>query len=236
MRTVHLTKAVLYHKLLVTICLKRNNHKKGGKTAISLNNRCIKFDEKSVYCKHLDLCGMRFVKDLVSKEGKMLKWYELIKKYLNIRTGDYLIWRSILAAIPCSWLKLLQDEEFESKEGISEEHIIITTKGISNIKSLSSKYVYDILVEQKSTAPSSLVQLKDTIQNDNINWESYFGAIQKITLDMNSREFLFKILYNYLQTDSLLYKWKLVDSYRCSYCFIELETKEHIFYECFVTK
>ena len=40
------------------------------------------------------------------------------------------------------------------------------------------------------------------------------------------------MLHNYLTVNEILYKWKIVESPRCSYCFLSNESVEHLFCHC----
>ena len=46
--------------------------------------------------------------------------------------------------------------------------------------------------------------------------------------------FQYKIIHDILPVNYRLYKWKVKDSDRCSYCFLQKETVEHLFVECTV--
>ena len=65
-----------------------------------------------------------------------------------------------------------------------------------------------------------------------VNWRDICSAIYKTTIEPYSRQFQFRIVHDILGTNSLLYKWKVSDTWRCSYCFIERETAEHLFCYC----
>ena len=54
----------------------------------------------------------------------------------------------------------------------------------------------------------------------------------KTTLDPYMREFQFRILHNYLPVNAKLFKWKLIDSDKCAYCYVEKETMHHLFCDC----
>ena len=58
--------------------------------------------------------------------------------------------------------------------------------------------------------------------------------IYKTTTDQFSRAFQYKLMHDILPVNYKLYKWKILDSPRCSYCFIQNETIEHLFYQCTV--
>ena len=75
-----------------------------------------------------------------------------------------------------------------------------------------------------------------TTQIDTDNWDLYFSSIYYTTQEKYSREFQFKVIHRYLPVNSVLYKCKLVDSERCSYCFIHKETLDHLFHECSYAK
>ena len=64
------------------------------------------------------------------------------------------------------------------------------------------------------------------------NWNKVCLNIYKTSIDPHSRIFQFKIVHDILPTNYKLYRWKVKDSSRCSYCFLENETCEHLFSEC----
>ena len=70
------------------------------------------------------------------------------------------------------------------------------------------------------------------MKSDNDQWNSYFNLIYCTTIDRYSREIQLKIMHRYLPVNKLLFKWNLIDSPRCSYCFLYTESLDHIFYEC----
>ena len=67
---------------------------------------------------------------------------------------------------------------------------------------------------------------------DNIDWKQVYLSIYKSSISVTTREFQFKLLHNYLPVNHNLLTWKLIDSNRCSLCFIEAETLEHLFCFC----
>ena len=56
------------------------------------------------------------------------------------------------------------------------------------------------------------------------------------TNDMILKEFQYKILHRYLAMNNLLYKMKKVDTNRCTFCNLYVETIIHIFYDCIESK
>ena len=108
--------------------------------------------------------------------------------------------------------------------------------GTVDLRFITSKSVYLSLISEKFVQPTALKQWEQTTQIDTDNWDLYFSSIYYTTLEKYSREFQFKVIHRYLPVNSVLYKWKLVDSERCTYCFIHKETLDHLFYECSYAK
>ena len=82
--------------------------------------------------------------------------------------------------------------------------------------------------------PTARLQFENVIQD--IDWCELCSFIYKTSIDTSSREFQFKVMHNYLNTNDKLFKWKLVESRMCSFCFTEPETVTHLFSDCFVVK
>ena len=59
-----------------------------------------------------------------------------------------------------------------------------------------------------------------------------YVLIYKTSIDTYSRMFQYKIVHDILPVNYKLYKWKVKDTDRCSYCFLERETIQHLFCEC----
>ena len=143
---------------------------------------------------------------------------------------QYLHWFSSLNCIPSSWVKILKSET----TGIKYENLenyIAHNDCIVNVTSLSSQYLYNHIIETTATDPTHKPKLEIKL-NGSLKWNNAFTILNKTTIDTGSREFQYRILHNYWHVNSKLYRWKLVDSPRCLYCFINTETMEHLFCEC----
>ena len=101
------------------------------------------------------------------------------------------------------------------------------------IEKLVSKTLYSSIVEKKITWPSKKAILEDCY-GANFSWKDICMNIYKTTVDQFSRAFQYKLMHDILPVNYKLYKWKLLDSPRCSYCFIQKETIEHLFCYCTV--
>ena len=66
----------------------------------------------------------------------------------------------------------------------------------------------------------------------NVDWPNIYSLLYLTTLDTYNRQFQYRVLHNYICVNENLHRWKVLDSSRCSLCFIEKETVEHIFCLC----
>ena len=116
------------------------------------------------------------------------------------------------------------------------EHIV-QSQSILKIQTLQSKSIYLILCEQSNKLPHTSVGEQYYKKNlEALQFGIMFVKIFIKLLLNHLREFQFKIIHNYLPVNSKLFKYKLITSDRCSYCFVSSETVEHLFGNCFQVK
>ena len=57
-----------------------------------------------------------------------------------------------------------------------------------------------------------------------------------MSLETKIREFQYKVLNNIVFTNEKLFKIKMIDSPQCTFCKNEIESLEHLFYNCEITR
>ena len=102
------------------------------------------------------------------------------------------------------------------------------------INNILSKQIYSSLVSNITEDPTA--KTKFVIKYDEEMWKKACLNIYLTSIDSYSRHFQYKIIHQYLAVNSNLYKWKLSDSPRCSYCAIDLETIDNLFFDCYLTQ
>ena len=65
---------------------------------------------------------------------------------------------------------------------------------------------------------------------------TFFRLAFKCAIDSKTRNFQFKILHRIIATNDFLYKVDIVDNNLCTFCDLEIETLEHLFYHCNIIK
>ena len=110
---------------------------------------------------------------------------------------------------------------------------IIIDGNTVNVESLNSRCINCILIKRISDSPTAKEKIEFKYK-DKIEWNEICKILIKTSIYTKLREFQYKIIHNYLPVNHNLFKWKVSDSNRCSYCFNESETIEHLFYSCHI--
>ena len=154
--------------------------------------------------------------------GRIIKWTfpftKRERKTINTQTGQRRCWvYSNIARTTNVHSQMLWDEVFNVYMPPNPETSSMCWTVIKKLVS-SQRYLSKKLV------------LSD------IQWERIYDRIYESTIDVNLRMFHYKFLNNCLYLDQKLQSFKLVDSAKCSFCFNESETIEHLFVDCLETR
>ena len=77
----------------------------------------------------------------------------------------------------------------------------------------------------------------NSIYNDQVfNWKQIYLIPHKVTLDIRTRIFQYKLLNRIVYTNKLLHKIKLLDTSLCMFCGEYEESLEHLFLHCRFSK
>ena len=74
------------------------------------------------------------------------------------------------------------------------------------------------------------------LQGIEIDWEKGFEYIYKITCYTKLRFNLFKFIHRKLVNNHLMFQWKSMGNSMCTFFGKEIETLEHIFFNCGMVK
>ena len=99
-----------------------------------------------------------------------------------------------------------------------------------------SKTVYKELRNRVITVPSAEEKYRKFFINNTLDWPEIYSFPYRVTSDIKTREFQFKLLNKYLATNAFLNKIGVVSSSVCSFCEKENESLEHIFIHCNYTE
>jgi len=172
--------------------------------------------------------GILYVADLWSiTQG--FSWQVVLDFGLN--NGDFLCWASIIHALPNEWKGILKQHNNINLELVPFDKVFLNGTSYNPVK-VKSRDLYDMLLVNKAKQPTAQADISRKAMVNDIEWESVYARIYKITIETYLRCFQYKILNNCLYLNKKLYIFKLVDSPRCSYCLNDMETVQHLFVEC----
>jgi hypothetical protein len=182
--------------------------------------------------------GCRKVQDLFNvNEKRMYNYNEFCEKYGRLNVLDYM---SLIQSIPKQWKTYLINAEFDNfvDEHVMPAHLIklIQTEKVC-------KYVYWLLIYKKTKKNNYTNELKwidrDILYIENGDrriWKTFYYMSYKATLDSHMRSFQYKLVSRILVTNRQLKMYKIKDTDLCEFCNMEIETYEHLFYECVYVK
>ena len=188
------------------------------------NNRFITSNNKPIYFKDMSEAGLNHIADIVTDGGKLQSFDKL-----GLPDCKIFEWLILKHSIRKHWLEMVQIEGLPQKK-LYFPYLVI---GQVNIKmnQLKHKLVYNYLIQSKREEPSGKVALENILQNE-LNLKAACKILYTTTIESSLRSFQFKILHNILPTNYILHRWKLKNSPRCSNCFINNETLDHLFCTC----
>ena len=105
-------------------------------------------------------------------------------------------------------------------------------------KQLGSKYYYLSFI--KCQQPTQVIAEKwQTKLNMPIDREficKIFENIKVVTLNTKLRSFHFRLLHHSIVTNEKLFRWKILDTDKCTFCNVAVENTFHLIWECQVAK
>ena len=119
---------------------------------------------------------------------------------------------------------------------MSEFNIQINKKTKELFK-LKSSEIYWELVNKKVKAPTALYTWIDLFPFlEKLEWSEIFRLAHEISKEPYLQSFQFKILHRIVNCGYNLFKWNAVQSAVCNYCNSCIDTIEHHFYYCVVSR
>ena len=190
------------------------------------NNSNIYVGNNTVFYKTWLGLGIKYIKDIYDYSSKQFYSFEKIKEIYNVPNEDFLKYFSLVQSISNYWKSQLKHEN-----GL----IPIESKIINQIFEVkqTNKFAYKRLLQSdKNEEDKSEQKWNSTFTNEELNWKKICTTPILATGDIKIREFQYKCLKRIIPSNVFLHKCKLVDSSLCDFCHMEIETVNHMFWEC----
>ena len=88
----------------------------------------------------------------------------------------------------------------------------------------------------KQTPPSAQKRIQDQFSDVQFDWNEMYSLSFKVSVETEIGEFQYKVLNNIVFRNEKLFKIKMIDSPQCTFCKNEIESLEHLFCNCEITR
>jgi len=198
------------------------------------NNKFILIENKSGYIKHLAVHRIVKIGDLISDNGRFLE----SEKLLQARPSPAHLFKlmGIVNAIPNEWKLIIKQSQQHICPPSNDTFQINIENATVNVLKVTLKMLYNEFKYKKQTAPSAQKKIKLKYPNLSLEWKEIYSLLFTVTHDTKTREFQYKLFNNIVFTNEKLFRLKMIDSPLCAFCQTEVESPEHLFFHCNVTK
>ena len=174
-------------------------------------------------------CGIVNVKDIVKKGFKFMDISEIKNKFsASLNWFEYY---KLISAIPAIWKSNFSVNEKEDEQPFVDHVFSILEKRDCN------KIIRESLLEKVYVLPNRIMEKwNNLIVDHGYDWVDIFRLAFKCAIDSKTRNFQFKTLHRIIATNDFLYKVDIVDNNLCTFCDLEIETLEHLFYHCILLR
>ena len=97
----------------------------------------------------------------------------------------------------------------------------------------TNKYVYQFLMAKKPpTDNKSEQKWTEQFRDSSLNWKTIYTNRLSATKEIKLQNFQYKFLMRIIPSNTFLLKCKIATSALCDFCEMEIETINHLFWEC----
>ena len=198
------------------------------------NNKFILIENKSCFIKHLADQGIVRIGDLISDRGRFLESDKLVQARLS---PVYLFkLMGIVNSIPNEWRSIIkQSQQHVCPTSTNTFQVNIDNTNV-DVLEVTSKMLYNEFKCKKQTVPTAQIKLKQKYPDLSLEWKRIYSLPFTVTLETKIREFQYKLLNNIVFTNDKLFRFKMIDSPLCAFCQTEVESPEHLLFNCNITK
>ncbi|KAL9988158.1 hypothetical protein ACROYT_G002566 [Oculina patagonica] len=197
------------------------------------NNKNILCEGKSLYHAFFRInCGISKIGDLVSKDNTFLESDKVLRSKLS--PSQFFLLMGVVSAIPKEWRSIIKGESiYREPYSCPANSFEVPIKGeMLDISNIPSKIVYEEFLSRKVIPPTAQKKFKNDYPNLSVDWKKIYSLAFSVTLDTKLRAFQYKLLNHIVYTNDRLYKFKIVDSPLCAFCYSEDESLEHLLFLC----
>jgi len=160
--------------------------------------------------------GIVYFADLLDANGNLLSFTNFCEKY-QIRQSSYLKYFGLASAIPHHW-------KFRQNNSHNDDYVLVSRKQVY-VKILGK-------VLNANLKPQACLYKWQRLFGEGLDFVYYFKLPFIITQDSKLRNFQYRLLNRITTTNKFLKLRNVVDTDKCTFCMMYVETLVHLFYEC----
>ncbi len=170
--------------------------------------------------------GIRTIGQLTSENLEFLEYSRFITKFGN--DINFLEYYGMIEAI----------KKYKESLHLKDEPSPNTTEAkpyaILQSERKGTKAIRNILRQNIRLLPKAVAKWNNTFLD--LDWPAIYSSLKNSTSDTRLKWFQYRILHRVLTTNDYLYKRKVIDSDRCTFCKTEKETISHLLWDCTYTE
>ena len=188
-------------------------------------NKNIKIGGTSVFWRGWYESGINTLQDIITDNGEFRSW-ETVKERVG-NSAHFLQYAALKRAVPLNWKQTIKDRPLQLREQIHPTIMKIRKS------EKPSKLAYKLISESIKTKPIiNESKWEKIFESNDIEWGKSYTIPYLCTREKKLQETQFKIMHYILPTNSYLYKCKIKDSPNCGFCHLQIETIQHLLWEC----
>ena len=114
----------------------------------------------------------------------------------------------------------------------NDDIFVSINEKLTKLENLKQKTVYCELISKISSQLTAQKRFSKKYPLHTFEWDSIYLLPRKVTIESRTRDFQYKILNRILFTNKMLFKMKINDTDKCTFCNEEEETIEHLLTTC----
>ena len=189
------------------------------------NNSLIRAGNKPLFYKRWSEKGITTLGDIFDLRTHTYYTFDMIKFLYNIPNEDFMKYLSLKSSIPSAVKTHLTNENNTTLSTTNYFNKVLTCQK-------PTKFLYTYQIKSNDEPITQTKKWENIFGNEHILWKSVFKLPYDITVNNKLRNFNYKYIMRIVRTNKELFKFKLVNSSLCDFCFQSNETALHLFWEC----
>ena len=190
-------------------------------------NKLVKIDNKSVFYSDWFKKGIVYINDVLDENGKFLS-FEDIKQKFGV-SGNVMKYNSIISAVRKAGKQFIHGD-YKIQQPFVPSIIRTLLKNARGTHDMYSILIKNDVIPTGQKKWSNIIDIEET------QWREIFSLPFKLTRNTKLQWLQFRINHYILVTNKYLKKINVVDDPNCTFCKDEVETIEHLLWNCDITQ